>query len=56
MKCEERLLLTGVPRCRTQSAWINKEEEMQPITIHVNIHGRKITALVDLEMDENYIY
>ena len=35
---------------------MNKEEEMQPITIYANIKGRKIIALVDSGMDENYIY
>ena len=56
MKREDRPLLTGIPRCRRQSAWINKEDKMQSITIHAKIKGKKIQALVDSGADENYIH
>ena len=49
-------MLTGILRCRRQSAWINKEEEMQPIMIYANIKEKKIQALVDSRADENYIH
>jgi len=35
---------------------MNKEKEMQPITIQANIQKRQIKALVDSEVDENYIH
>ena len=56
IKCEERPLLTGIPRYRRQSAWTSKEEETQPITVHMTIQGKKINALVDSGADENYIH
>ena len=49
-------MLTGIPRYRRQSAWTSKEEETQPITVHMTIQGKKINTLVDSGADENYIH
>ena len=39
-----------------QLVWAETKEGIQPITVYINIKGRKVKALINSEVNKNYIH